>query len=117
MVSTFDTDTNYWHIEIDEKDVDKTAIVAHNELLKYSRMPFGLKNASATFQRAINVILTTVKWQFSIVYIDDNIIFSKPPDQHQKQLEEFMRLLQKTGVTIKLKKCFAFKSQLTNSIM
>jgi len=40
-------------------------------------MPFGLKNAPATFQRALDIILSGVKWQSCLVYLDDVIIYSK----------------------------------------
>lgn len=40
-----------------------------------------LKNAPETFQRDIDIILSKVRWQFALVYLDDVIIFSKTFDQ------------------------------------
>lgn len=71
-------------------------------------MSFGLNNAPATFQRAMDVILASVEWQFAIVYIDDIIILSRLPEQHLEHTEEVLRLMKKAGMTIKLKKCHFF---------
>lgn len=79
IFSTLDANSGYWQIEMYEKNVDKTDSVTYNGLYRYTRMLFGLKNAPVTFQRAINVILTTVNWQYALVYIEDVIIFSSTP--------------------------------------
>lgn len=89
---------------MDENAVDIMAFVIHNGFIKFTRMPFGLMNAPATFQRAMDVILVTVKWHFTIVYIN-GIIFFKTPKQNLEHLGEVMRLLKNAGVTIKLKQC------------
>lgn len=50
--------SGYWRIEIDEEDMDKTAFVTHNGLYLNTTMPFGLRNATVTLQRAIDVIFS-----------------------------------------------------------
>ena len=69
-------------------------------------MPFGLKNAPGIFQRAIDIILATVCWQFAIVYLDDIIIFSKSLDEHLNHIRIVLSLLREAGMTIKLRKCY-----------
>lgn len=66
-------------------------------------MLFGTKNAPATFQRAIEVIDTTVKRQFALVFIDCIIIFLKTPEDHLSQIESSLRLTNNAEKTIKLK--------------
>ena len=51
-------------------------------------MPFGLKNAPATFQEAMNIILADYINIFVIVYIDDIIVFSKDMEEHKIHLEK-----------------------------
>lgn len=48
-------------IELDGNDQYKTAIITHNGLYKYTRMQLVLMNATATFQRIMDVILASVK--------------------------------------------------------
>lgn len=40
-------------------------------------MSFGLKNTSATFQGALDVILASLRWQFALVFLNDTDVFSK----------------------------------------
>lgn len=47
--------SGYWQIEMDPKDVEKTAFVTHHSLYRYTRISFGFNNAPATLQRAMNV--------------------------------------------------------------
>lgn len=54
---------------MDENDVDMTAVVRHHGLYRYRSMLFGLENAVATFQRVMDVILASVKWQFPIGWL------------------------------------------------
>ncbi|CDF38306.1 unnamed protein product [Chondrus crispus] len=55
----------------DATDRDKTTFASHSGLYRFLRMPFALKNAPATFQRAVDIILSRVKWETALVYLDD----------------------------------------------
>ena len=45
-------------------------------------------------------------WKFVLVYVDDTIIFSRSPEQHLEDLSMVLRLLQQSGVTLSLSKCY-----------
>ena len=65
VFSTLDANSGYWQILIAPTDRDETSFTMHFETYAFSRTPFRLKNAPATYQRAIDTILTTVKGQFA----------------------------------------------------
>ena len=74
-------------------------------------MPFGLTNAPATFQRALDMILSQFKWKTCLVYIDDVIIYSKTVEEHIHHVDEVLTALGKAGVTLKMKKCTFFSDK------
>ena len=71
-------------------------------------MPFGLTNAPASFQRALDFILTQFKWKSCLVYLDDVIIYSKTIEEHIRHVDEILSSLAQAGVTLKMKKCKFF---------
>ena len=54
------------------------------------------------------MILSGVRWQTCLVYIDDVIIFSRNVEDHLQHVDEVLTLLSKAGVSVKLKKCDFF---------
>jgi len=93
----------YWQVPIAEQDRDKTTFTSHMGTYRYLRMPFGLRNAPSSFQRALDIILSGVRWRMCLVYIDDIIIFSKNREEHLEHLETVLELLQGAGIKLKLK--------------
>lgn len=73
-------------------------------------MPHGLKNTPATFQRAADIILSIVKWQYALVYIHDIISYLRNVEEHFDHFRRVFQLLKKPGLTLKLQKYFLFKS-------
>ena len=73
----------FWQIQIDEKDRYKTTFTIPFGHYEWNVMSFGLKNAPSEFQNIMNDIFTPFT-EFSIVYIDDVLIFSKSIDDHWK---------------------------------
>lgn len=61
VFSTFDADSGYWHIELDQAYLGKSAFVTYSRLYLYTRMPFALKNAPVKFRHATDMILALVK--------------------------------------------------------
>ena len=103
--STLDLSSGYWQIELDPVTRDKTAFTSHYGLYEFIRMPFGLCNAPATFQRLMQVVLRGIEGKFCFVYIDDILVCSKTFEEHLKHLEQVFERLNKAGLTLKPKKC------------
>jgi hypothetical protein len=71
-------------------------------------MPFGLMTAPATFQRAIDIVLCSVRVQCAITYLDDIVIYSPTFEQHLENFSKVLKLLRDAGVSLKrAKRSFA----------
>ena len=55
----------------------------------YAKIPFGLKNAGATFQWAMEIIFSNENDAFLVIYLDDITFFSKKNEQHLQHLKIF----------------------------
>ncbi len=77
-------------------------------MYRFTRMLFGLTNAPATFQRAIDILLSGVNWQLCLVYLDDIIFYSKSEEDHIRHVDEVLLTLRKSGHSLKFKKSNVF---------
>ncbi|KAJ1205101.1 hypothetical protein NDU88_000536, partial [Pleurodeles waltl] len=103
-LSTFDLTAGYWQIKLSEDAKAKTAFSTIGGHYQFTVMPFGLKNAPATFQRLVNTVLQGLE-AFSAAYLDDIAVFSSSWDDHLVHLWKVLEALQKAGLTIKASKC------------
>lgn len=69
-------------------------------------MLFGFHDASGTFQCRINVLPSTVKWQFALVYLGYIVIFSKFPSEHSCHARNVLLLFRNSDVTLWILKCW-----------
>jgi len=74
--TSLDCTDSYWKVRLHPDDREKTAFTAHAGIYHWLSMPFGLTNAPTTFQRGLDIIVSGLKWQLCLVYIDDFILFS-----------------------------------------
>jgi len=63
VLSTLDCNAGYWQIPVAEEDTHLTAFTCHSGAWQCVRLPFGLFDAPAAFQRAMDMILAGVQWQ------------------------------------------------------
>ncbi|GFV55264.1 retrovirus-related Pol polyprotein from transposon 297 [Trichonephila clavipes] len=93
FMSTIDLQSGYHQVKVADVDQDKTAFVCPFGTYRYLRMPFGLRNAPATFQRLIDKFRSGLKDVFALSYLDDIIVLSETFEKHLEDLEKgFERL-------------------------
>lgn len=71
-------------------------------------MTFSVINAPETFQCTMDVTRSPVKWQYSLVYPGNNVVFFRSPCNHFAQVLRLLNLSRNEGVIVKLKKCRLF---------
>ncbi len=109
IFTTLDCNSGYWQIPIEESDRHKTAFVSHMGSYHFARMPSGLTDAPASFQRAVEILLSGVNWQFCLVYLDDVIIYSYSEEDHIKHVDEVLTVLGKAELSLKFSKSHFFR--------
>ena len=92
--SAFDANKGFHQIPITkDSDRDKSTFTCHLGQFRYTRMPFGVKNGPAVFQREISRVLTLVPNRCALVYIVDILVFSPDYYTHLKDCAEVLGLI------------------------
>ena len=89
---------------MDSESQEKTAFTTYSGLNEFRKMPFGLVNAPATFQRLMEVVLSGLVGKKCLMYLDDIIILGKTLEEHQKNVVEIFDRLREAGLRLKPKK-------------
>uniref|UniRef100_A0A2N9GDN4 Reverse transcriptase domain-containing protein n=1 Tax=Fagus sylvatica TaxID=28930 RepID=A0A2N9GDN4_FAGSY len=105
LLTFIDAFSGYNQIVMDETDQEKTSFTTSKGLFCYKVMPFGLKNAGATYQRLMNRMFHDQLGKNVKVYIDDMLVKSKKEDDHLKDLEETFKTLHKYQMKLNPSKC------------
>ena len=108
---SLDLRSGYYHIGLKDSAKPKSAFVL-SSLGKYqfNRVPFGLAQAPAYFQKLINDVLKGCN--FAMGYLDDIIIYSRSEKEHLEHLEEIFTGLKTAALKLKLEKCCFFKKHI-----
>ena len=104
VISKLDLCKGFYQIEVEPDSMEKTAFITPFGKFQFTRMPFGLKNAPAVFQRTMEVVLGRC-YEYSAPYIDDIVVFSTDGVEHAQHLRNVFSELRKYGLTVKEAKC------------
>lgn len=108
IFTTLDMVRAYYHVPVEDSDIPKTAVITPFGLFEFTRMQFGLCNASQTFQRFMNRIFGDL--DFVVVFVDDICIASISEEEHRDHIRVVFERLQQNGLVLNLTKCrFALK--------
>ena len=105
IFSTLDMASGYWQVPMDPHDIPKTAFSTPSGHYEFTTMPFGLKNAPATFQRTMDVLLSGLTGQACWVYLDDIIVASRTWESHLNDLAAVFGRIRSAGFHLRLDKC------------
>jgi len=103
-ISKLDLSKGYYKVRMSDEDIEKTASVCHRGRYEFTRMPFGVKNAPACFQKLMQELFKA-DTSYCSLYMDDLVIFSESWEKHVGHIEEVLRRLKGAGLTANPAKC------------
>ncbi len=102
FVTKLDLLKGYWQVPLTEKAKEISAFVTPNGFYQFKVMPFGLKNAPATFQRLVNSVIADIDG--CEAYIDDLVLYADTWEKHMEQLHKLFEKLSNANLTVNLVK-------------
>ena len=105
LLSFMDAFSSYNQISMDPDDREKTSFVTAQGTYCYRVMPFGLKNARATYQRLVNRMFQKQIGTTMEVYIDDMLVKSTTAELHIAHLSEAFQILRNYNMKLNPAKC------------
>jgi hypothetical protein len=104
VMSFLDGFSGYNQISVHPDDQEKTAFTTPWGTFMYAKMPFGLMNAGATFQRAMDIAFVGEKDKFVLIYLDDITVYSSSHEEHLKHLKRVFLKCRQFGISLNPKK-------------
>jgi transposase InsO family protein len=113
VFSSIDLRSAYHQIPILEDEQKFTAFEASGQLFQFTRVPFGVTNGVACFQQVINDVIRAENLHSTYAYVDDITICGHSQEDHDTNLERFLRAAEKYGLTLNEGKCKFNQSSIT----
>lgn len=105
MLSFMDAFAGYNQIKLAKEDQDNMAFITHKGVFAYTVLPFGLLNAGATFQQAMDTIFAHQGGRNVQIYVDDMIVKSIKATEHITDLIETFENVRKHNMRLNPSKC------------
>ena len=105
VFSSLDLTSGYWQCRLSDSDKPKTAFRTPFGLFQWRVAPMGLCNSPARFQSIMNRIFQPLLNKCVTVYLDDILVFSKTPEEHERHLQQVFDILQASKFVVKRSKC------------
>ena len=114
IFSCMDLKSRFWQVKMAEESRQYTAFtVGSLDVYEFLRMPFGLCNAPATFQRLMQNCLSELNLTYALVYLDNVVVFSDTEKEHLKRLRAVLERFQEHGLKLKPSKCNFFRTEIS----
>lgn len=104
IYSSLDLKSAYHQVPIDENDKPFTAFEACGKLYQFTRIPFGVRNGVPAFQRMLTDIVRSEGLKGVEIYLDDVTICGNSQQEHDQNLESFMKIVSKFNLTLNIEK-------------
>lgn len=105
--SVMDMKSGYHQIEVEETHKERTAFtVGPLGFFEFNKLPFGLSNSPATYQRVMEDCLGSYNMQICVIYLDDLIIFGESFEKHQENLAKVLQRLRECKLKLAGEKCY-----------
>lgn len=112
VFSVIDMKSGYHQVEIEEEHKQRTAFtVGPLGFYEYNKLPFGLCNSPATYQRLMEDCLGDYNMTICVIYIDDLIIFAENFEQHLERLDLVLTRLSEFNLKLSPEKCYLFQKK------
>ena len=109
-----DLKSGFWQVKVSEESRQYTAfMVGSMGVYEFLHMQYGLCNAPATFQHLMQNCLGELNLSFTMVYLDDMIVYSEMPEDHLTWLQAIFDCFAHHGLKLKLSKCHFFKEEIS----
>jgi hypothetical protein len=110
--TSLDLKSGYYQIPMHQDSVDKVAFITEDGHYSFLRVPFGLVNAPSVFQQMMNKVLGNLRFENVILYLDDVYLVTETVEENLELLERVLKIFRDNGLTLNLKKCHFFKSEI-----
>ena len=110
VYSTLDASAAYHTIPVAETARPLLAFVTPFGSYSFKRMPFGAKNAGATYSRFIDLLIGKLRSPYLLAYVDDVIIHTPNLHLHVQELEKALKLHREAGIKLNAQKTHLFKA-------
>ena len=105
--------SGFWQVKMLEKARQYTAFtVGSMGIYEFLRMPYGLCNAPATFQRLMQNCLGELNLTYTLIYLDDVIVYSRTEEEHLTQLRAVFERFRESCLKLKPSKCNFFRTEI-----
>ena len=111
--SVVDLTRAYYQGFISPESRHKTAFVTPWGFYQWERIPFGLMNAPANFQRYMENVISDLRGKCALPYLDDVIIHSTSFNDHVDHIRQVLQRIKKHGLKLKATKCDFFRKEVT----
>lgn len=105
LLSFMDAFQGFYQIRMARQDIKKTSFVTDGGVYCFKFMPFGLRNAGATYQRLVNTMFKTEIGKSMEVYVDDMLVKSKEVRSHVHDLSKCFATLRRYDMKLNPEKC------------